>query len=791
MWATSVLAAGMALGDVYMHNPRGSNNRLNERSANRNNGNRMFDSQNNNRGGYNKGDVDDQAAADNFRKQYDMMYYMSDPRGGSSELSIEWTNQHGCGGNEHGDPHKLNCQITIQYMCHPNAVNTASTAANSAFDPDIGPIDGFRPDCTKECLMPVAGNPECLYPSVRGHKITAMMAESTDKTALPVADVTRNACTPTEYMTPASCTRNGGKWVDAQVNDKYNCPQGASYDDNTDRRRMRDGTTTNRQDFTNPANGALNEQARAARKAGDVKVDRGLHESWEWYDECYRRERNRGLFTADQNLRNNALGYSSAVYTRQNPNNNRRGYECPEERDYYPYWHWSPWRDVAVMTDRLDKCQFYQEESQNVKGKYLCRNTMACSNCIRYNNEKDCHEKNGRWVQVGAWSNVRYPESTVKCIQAPWSRVNHLGNGRFGQANTFNWTIPYVSNRNEQCVVRLRYNISTDDYDYDKTNSSFNQNNGQSIQSPVRQNPAVDAGLVRTSLRLAINTAQFGRTFQDRSHVVTLVPRPGQAQTKKSQDFFGNRKLYNLNVRGKRCNIVQCFPSVEYDYMPAQLNVSENDLVHFQWTGSNTHNNGNPAGDGQAGDAGEGRRGTDRHNVAEMKSKRELAFGASFPATWEENTMFKNLLDAYSPEYNVRTYDNSAGMTWDKIVSNWAVRMATANFYLGYDHDGNKYMKNCAHLPRNEQTAAVNVQGVAAAANVEDLNSAQQMMIKQDCADTSESEQLQRLLNNAPASFPGGVFRFSSPPSGKYNYMDTRNNNFSNRDVKGVLLVTK
>lgn len=32
-------------GDVYMHNPRGSNNRLNERSANRNNGNRMFDSQ--------------------------------------------------------------------------------------------------------------------------------------------------------------------------------------------------------------------------------------------------------------------------------------------------------------------------------------------------------------------------------------------------------------------------------------------------------------------------------------------------------------------------------------------------------------------------------------------------------------------------------------------------------------------------------------------------------------------------------------------------------------------------
>ena len=32
-------------GDVYLHYPRGSNNRLNERSAQRRNGNRVFDSQ--------------------------------------------------------------------------------------------------------------------------------------------------------------------------------------------------------------------------------------------------------------------------------------------------------------------------------------------------------------------------------------------------------------------------------------------------------------------------------------------------------------------------------------------------------------------------------------------------------------------------------------------------------------------------------------------------------------------------------------------------------------------------
>ena len=39
--------------------PRGSNNRVDEQNTNRNNNNRMFDSQNNNKGGYSVGvDVD-------------------------------------------------------------------------------------------------------------------------------------------------------------------------------------------------------------------------------------------------------------------------------------------------------------------------------------------------------------------------------------------------------------------------------------------------------------------------------------------------------------------------------------------------------------------------------------------------------------------------------------------------------------------------------------------------------------------------------------------------------------
>lgn len=51
-----LLAAASVRCDVYMHNPRGSNNKLNEVSNNRANANRLFDSQNNGAGGYQVGD---------------------------------------------------------------------------------------------------------------------------------------------------------------------------------------------------------------------------------------------------------------------------------------------------------------------------------------------------------------------------------------------------------------------------------------------------------------------------------------------------------------------------------------------------------------------------------------------------------------------------------------------------------------------------------------------------------------------------------------------------------------
>ena len=71
-----------------------------------------------------------------------------------------------------------------------------------------------------------------------------------------------------------------------------------------------------------------------------------------------------GLFTADQKLEGN-----EAKHTRQNPKGTRYGYECPEERDYYPYWHPTDWTDIAVLANQKKDCSYYQTESFNTKPK--------------------------------------------------------------------------------------------------------------------------------------------------------------------------------------------------------------------------------------------------------------------------------------------------------------------------------------------------------------------------------------------------------------------------------------
>ena len=75
--------------------------------------------------------------------------------------------------------------------------------------------------------------------------------------------------------------------------------------------------------------------------------------------------------------------------------------------------------------------------------------------------------------------------------------------------------------------------------------------------------------------------------------------------------------LHNFNVRGRRGNIVQVYPAVEYDFVASGLEgsdttVSQYDYLHIQWCGSDANPQGN---------AGNGRQATDRHNLVQSASR--------------------------------------------------------------------------------------------------------------------------------------------------------------------------
>jgi len=507
-----------ALCDLYMQNPRGSNDRLDEANTNRNNANRLFDSQNNAKGGYCVGPQ--------------MEFYEG------SLLSVEWTNQHGCGSNP-----KMVCNVVLQYMC------TTSDA---------------------------------------------------DPTA-----------------------------------------------------QVRDGTTTD----TIPAT-----QAGATDTTNGV-LTYGMHEPLQSYLDCATRERNMGLYIADRATQGGLTpARATATYTRQNNNADQYGLECAEERDYYPYWHPTSWKDIAIMATSTRFCSFYKSNSQNVLAKGYCTDSNNPGPQTAQNNQNDCTNAGNNWVMQPSWG-----ISSPDCVPVPWSRENHLGNGIDGFANSYNMTIPdgeaCVKTDNCACVLRLRYNVSTIENGYpsmSNPDTGFIDYNNNGDNSTITEDPVIqnamgnqtddDGNPINSDLKFAVDTTQFGRTFQDRSHTFSIIKRPGGIRS--------DVRIFNLNVRGKRGNIVQTYPATEYDFVPQYLYTRVGDYIHFQWTGCDN----NPAGN-----AGEGADGTDRSNLVQI-----INAASSMPASdaWIKANPKKVLLKDPVMRLRFATLDQTGCVRASDITNN-------------------------------------------------------------------------------------------------------------------------
>lgn len=103
--------------------------------------------------------------------------------------------------------------------------------------------------------------------------------------------------------------------------------------------------------------------------------------------------------------------------------------------------------------------------------------------------------------------------------------------------------------------------------------------NGYLCISRLANNPTTKAVDNKTDLQLALNTAQVGRTFQDRSHVIILKPRTFM------QPEHRNRTVRYIGGIGKRGNIVQTYPAMEYRFFPERITVTTEEIVCFVWSG--------------------------------------------------------------------------------------------------------------------------------------------------------------------------------------------------------------
>jgi hypothetical protein len=473
----------------------------------------------------------------------------------------------------------------------------------------------------------------------------------------------------------------------------------------------------------------------------------GQHEPYSYYQACASRSRNQGLFTADQgNLGTGA----TATQTRQNNGGTTYGFECQEERDYYPYWHPSPWKDIVIFTSNTARCPYFQQNSQNVMDKYWCYSDATDSaNVEQYDTATKCGAQ--YWTKVAAW-NIPAP----LCFPAGWNRDNHLGNGLGGYTNSYKWIIPTMAeigqtnwitdprpNTNNRkvapCAVRFRYNISSGDYRGGVENTGIGYTNGGyadytmngAANSPVTQNPYVQYGTPSNSadqtwtLRLNIDTSQFCRTFQDRSFMFYVTAQP--------VGHVG--PIYNLGVRGKRGNIVQTYPATEYDFTPNTLNINIGDFIHFQWTGCDTNPTGND---------GTGIQGTDRSNFVLLNPSTQGNGRTNYPKPF-------NQVDVW-------------GYTGSAMAQDLTFKMAYINQY------------NNAQCTSQTDTNCCFTQ-------------AQLTAIYSQTGDATQDPQNCGVLNAPGANyFDAGLVQMST--SGTYNYMSTRNNAFTNRSQKGAVTIT-
>jgi len=736
-----VLGLSGVFGDVYMHSPRGSNDRNCERNVNRNNGNRLFDSQNNAKGGYAcPRAVGGPNGPTEVRKEK-MYYYVGE------KLPIEWTSQHGAGDNKN-----LQTEMILQYAC------------TDTFDP----LDRFLGSDKQYVATPRDGTP------INGQDAATDIIPDNPTDGIPEDPRRRRFGmheTPDYYKECKGTSRNKGLFTADQ------------------KLRRRDARAT-RQNPNGNRNGLECPEERdyypywRPNPWRDIAI---ITSDWSPKKETFYEQQSQA--TAGKHM---CIVGSGVAAEEDKKKRYAQGTWYNNERECLGAGMGHTWKEIQYAPG------FKGNPSPKplvVQGDYARVNHLG--NAASYYDDLDktvMHEicTDRKTARTLAPLNGGCPagEST-NTFKDSKGRIYDANFGGAVRSSYFPWTVPDTPNPN--CALRLRYNISTYDYPawengnrYLDGTASFpddftgapglnatsncrgqkNQNGKvcSSVLFPaLPQDPYVDVGEKNEILSLAVNTNQFARTFQDRSYVFEIRQRDDPSMINPY------KRIISIGVRGKRGNIVQTYPAVEYDFAPDNLILMDQDMVHPQWVGSDYNpRRGCNNGEGgppdclgcdpfsqQAINAGNKNSRADRSNLVFTD-----AVGFSAPAGLSP-TNTQRLLEAKV------TSAESVAKTPFTAAEVWKLA------YIDQTIDGS---------PLNEK-------------GLQCLTQAQLNAIKNNNRRENHPQNCAKLNAAITPYFDGKVMTVKLPAGStsgkKYSAMSTRNNNFSNRGQQLNMCVMK
>ena len=795
-----LLAAAPAavLGDVYMQSPRGANGRNCERNVNRNNANRLYDTQNNAKGGYAAGravggpDVD-------VRKIY---YYEGE------KVPITWTAQHGGGAGTMSDG-----QIILQFA----STDTLDPAGTFNAGAEIGtPRDGIPRDGNDAATDRIPEN-------------------AADATATNVETRRFGMHESYAYYNRYSHTEREKGLFTADQNVNRNDARGTRQNPNGNRNGLEIPEERDYYPWSNPS--PWSDIAVLDMKWSQGKQDffqqnshvkaKGLCVHPNMEDQQKFNQRDWPNNAADCNAVNGAT-WQPTLYNED------------YEQGKGPI---GPLPIIATLapsdSNHLGGGEAYSNKAASVAtARELClmsaqTQATAAATCSNLLTMVACGNQPTKCAWMAGTCRVAQQylatqKGRDKCLAGDVAtgtfyddqmRYFDDNEGETMTGSTFFWSIPFgiASAGTANTVLRMRYNLSSHDFPayaagnnyldnrpfdaapgvdstYNCRGNTNQDGTACSAVSPVTQDPYVQvkpnsaAGGAggNSILSLALNTNQYARTFQDRTFVFEVKARPAELQT-----ATGNNIIVGLTVKGKRGNIVQTFPAVEYDFFPKNLVVDEGQQVHIQWTGSDYNpQRGCNNGEGGPPDCGANTNGNgcatlanaiqqaaqnsraDRTNLVPMTGS-----GGNFPATAKGIPGTQDLYDAtVLMDASQQATRQAAGeeATFHPFASAWGGKTS------GTQAAGDGVLWDLMYIGQEaELNDKFNVQCLSQD-QLEDINNKNRRENHpQNCA---------KLNGKMHPYFDAGVVKIktatgASATQGKsYSFFSSRNNNFSNRD---------